>query len=535
MSIGNIVATNIYHDIEALLDFAQKYLLLNPRDRLIARGRLYLFLQLDNGLERELGNGQTELNDINNRQTVCQTHNPNIYDLTKPLLDWAAQQRLYESITEMDLFLGNLLGQLMPLASTLEQHFWKLYKGQGKGQSNGQGNGQEPQRATDFFYQISQHAGYIRNDRLAQNLSWSSNCNGIGLEITINLSKPEKDPKTIAAIAAASQKKSGYPQCALCIENEGYPGHLSWAPRFNHRVVELQLNGKGFALQYSPYLYYPEHSILLSKEHKPMQINRQTFAELFDFVRQFPHYMVGSNADLPIVGGSILSHHHFQAGRYEFPMFRAPLLFPMEEIVANTKQVKAGIKIEILQWPMSCIKLSSGAKDTKTLLELASQILESWRTYSDESIGILAQSASHEGCNTVVRHNTITPIVRWADGVYEFFLVLRNNRCSEKHPLGIFHPHAEIHHIKKENIGLIEVMGLAILPGRLKQEMQLMAAYLQGQAKGDEPALQQHLPWLQSLQSKLPKQSEPSQKAGLQSFLQQQIAQVFVEGLRHCA
>ncbi len=508
MNVENTMP-DIYQNIEALLDFAQKHLLLHSRDRLVARGRLYLFLQLAGS-------------DGQNKPIAYEDDNTDIYSLVQPLLDWAALQRLYDanSVSEMDLFLGNLLGQLMPLASTLEQHFWQLYNKQGS------------KNATDFFYQISQHAAYIRNDRLAQNLSWHSNCDGIELEITINLSKPEKDPKAI--VAASQNKNSGYPQCVLCIENEGYPGHLSWPPRFNHRVVELQLNGKDFALQYSPYLYYPEHSILLSKEHKPMQINREAFAELFDFIRQFPHYMVGSNADLPIVGGSILSHHHFQAGCYQFPMFRAAVLFSMEEMIASTKQLKAKMKIEILQWPMSCIKLSCGANNTEPLLDLACQILESWRRYSDQSIQILAQSDSPDGGNPIP-HNTITPIVRWTGRVYEFFLVLRNNRCNENHPFGIFHPHAEIHHIKKENIGLIEVMGLAILPGRLKQEMQLMAAYLQGQAQDDELALQQHLPWLYRLQSKLPKQLQTNQKTGLQGFLQQQIAHVFVEGLRHCA
>ena len=485
----------IYTEIENLLDFAEQHLLLNPRDRLVARGRLYLFLRLE-GLEAQATQASTD-----------------VYSLTAGLLRWAAEQQLYEaqSVTEMDLFLGNLLGQLTPLASQLEQRFWELYHCHG------------PEFATEFFYQISQDAAYIRNDRLAQNFSWHSRSGFTELEITINLSKPEKDPRVIAAAAQNGQEgKGSYPLCVLCMENEGYPGHLSWAPRCNHRVVELQLDGKDFAFQYSPYLYYPEHSILLSKEHKPMAINRETFAELFDFVGQFPHYMVGSNADLPIVGGSILSHHHFQAGRYEFPIFRAPVLFSIGKI--------EGVTVEVLQWPLSCIKLSG--TEAQPLLDLGAQILDFWRSYSDENIGVLAQ--------TEAAHNTITPIVRQNHGqnhgqnlgLYEFFLVLRNNRCNEQHPLGIFHPHAEIHHIKKENIGLIEVMGLAILPGRLKQEIQLMVSYLLSAKEKQRPTearLQQHLPWLNKLKG------VPSEAQELQNFLHGEIAEVFAEGLRHCA
>ena len=511
---------SVYAEIEYLLDFAEQKLLLHPRDRLVARGRLYLFLGL---------RGSEEL--------ACKLVQPavfsaDVYSRTRVLLDWAAKKQLYnpQSVIETDLFLSNLLGQLMPLASQLEEHFWRLYRNLGTELWESEQGKSIPisgaEQATKFFYQISQDAAYIRNDRLTRNFSWHYNSNeepdnAIELEITINLSKPEKDPKAIAA--AAQQPNQGYPLCALCMENEGYPGHFSWAPRFNHRVVGLKLDGKGFALQYSPYLYYPEHSIVLSKEHRPMVINRATFVELFDFVAQFPHYMVGSNADLTIVGGSILSHHHFQAGRYEFPMFRAPVWFSLYS--------EKHLTIDVLRWPLSCIRLSS--VQTAPLIDWAEHILNNWRAYSDKDIGIYAKTGE-------MAHNTITPILRQQNGTYELFLVLRNNRCSEEHPLGIFHPHAEIHHIKKENIGLIEVMGLAILPGRLKQEMELMAAYLLSVVHGEEeeaqrlqqePALCSHLDWL----TKLKLSGElPNNRPAMQIFLQNQMALVFAQGLRHC-
>ncbi len=496
---------DIYAQLERLLDFAERRLLLQARDRLVARGRLYLFLHLE---------GQDPQSDSRSLYSSDNDKNQDIYSLSKAILKWAAAQSLYDeqSVTEADLFLSNLLGQVCPLPSQLEACFWQKYS-------------IAATAATDSFYQISQDSGYIRRDRLAQNFSWQSDSLYGTMEITINLAKPEKDPKAIAA-AARQKQSSDYPRCVLCQENEGYPGHMNWAPRFNHRVIELKLNGNDFALQYSPYLYYPEHSILLSREHKPMAIGREAFAELFDFVRQFPHYMVGSNADLPIVGGSILSHHHFQAGRYEFPMFRAAVQPFSREL--PWRHLPAGASADILQWPLSCLRLR--AKEAEPLAELGTAVLECWRSYSDQANNILAQ--------TEAPHNTITPIVRQHKGLYEFFLVLRNNRCSAEHPLGIYHPHAEIHHIKKENIGLIEVMGLAILPGRLKAEMKLMADYLLASAKSEErqsleqsAALRQHLPWLRQLSGD-EAQSRGTQE--LQDYLQKKVAEVFVEGLNHC-
>ena len=487
----------IYEQIEALLDFTQAHLLLQPRDRLVARHRLYLFLGL---------NGRPMPPTKDHAQIKFSPHPANIYDLTGSILEWAAEKKLCTS--QSDYFLSALMGQIMPLSSAIEKQFYQKYA-------------ENPARATEFFYQLSQNSAYIRSDRLTQNLCWKSPTAFGTIEVTINLAKPEKDPKAIAA--AAAQPDSGYPQCLLCAENEGYAGHPNWAPRFNHRIVQLQLAGEPFAFQYSPYLYYPQHSILLSLKHRPMTIDRKTFAQLFDFVRQFPHYMVGSNADLPIVGGSILSHHHFQAGCYEFPMFRAPAQPWSEELLPHPlKQGNRDIRAEILNWPLSCIRISD--TDPETLIDCGEQILRAWRNYSDQSIGLLAQ--------TNATHNTITPIVRRTKGGdYHFFLVLRNNQSNDQHPLGIFHPHEEIHHIKKENIGLIEVMGLAILPGRLKHEMQLMEAYLRKNSPPAPPmptALKAHSKWLDDLQSASPP------KNGLNEYLRHQIAQIFVEGLQHC-
>ncbi|WGK70310.1 UDP-glucose--hexose-1-phosphate uridylyltransferase [Candidatus Haliotispira prima] len=513
--------------LERLLDFAREHLLLESRDRVVVRHRLYLFLGLE-GFElqtREL-QAQNRNGPVGLAAQAQAQKQEDIYSLTAEILCWAAEQKLYdgESITDSDLFLANLLGQLLPLASRLEQRFWQLYR-------------DSPSGATEFFYRFSTNAGYIRSDRLARNFSWDSDSAYGRMEITINLSKPEKDPKTIAA--AGRKESSGYPKCVLCPENEGYPGHRSWAPRFNHRVIELELDGKGFAMQYSPYLYYPEHSILLSREHRPMVIDREAFAELFDFVRRFPHYMAGSNADLPIVGGSILSHHHFQAGCYEFPMFRAPAMPGVEELQwlrMGAGSTRTEVRAEILQWPLSCLRLSSS--EISPLLDLGRHVLECWRSYSDESIGIQAHSDAP--------HNTITPIVRrTAAGIYQFFLVLRNNRTDERHPLGLYHPHSEIHHIKKENIGLIEVMGLAILPGRLKEEMRMMEGYLAGsEAERTElrqlAQLQQHLPWLDGLldnsesSDSLPIGLLPTDPAGWKIYIRARIAEVFAEGLSHC-
>ena len=346
----------------------------------------------------------------------------------------------------------------------------------------------DKQAATDYYYQLARSSNYIRVDRIEKDRMWTAPTPYGDLVITINLSKPEKDPKAIAAAKNAPQ--SGYPKCALCRENEGYLGSANQAARGNHRLIPLELGGEPWFLQYSPYVYYNEHCIVLSHEHRPMKVSRQSISRLLEFVTFLPHYFVGSNADLPIVGGSILTHDHFQGGRYEFPMAKAPIrekvCFP------GFEDVEAGI----VHWPMSVIRLRG--KEAQRLVDLADKILTAWREYSDESAEILAYT---EG----TPHNTITPIARRRGEDYELDLVLRNNRTTPEHPLGLFHPHAEYHHIKKENIGLIEVMGLAILPPRLLTETGLLEQALKNPAQAQEimarPEMEKHQAWYEELKA----------------------------------
>ena len=350
-----------------------------------------------------------------------------------------------DSVVYRDLFDTMLMGRLTPRPAQVVEKFKTLYA-------------QSPQKATDWYYQFSQDTNYIRRDRIAKDMKWITPTEYGDLDITINLSKPEKDPKAIAA--ARNLPASAYPRCQLCAENEGYAGRVNHPARENHRIVPITINNSPWFLQYSPYVYYNEHCICLNSEHTPMKIDRACFAKLLDFVGQFPHYFVGSNADLPIVGGSILAHDHFQGGHYTFAMAKAPI--EKEFTFPGFADVKAGI----VKWPMSVIRISCG--NPERLVDLADRILASWRGYTDEAAFIFAET---EG----VPHNTITPIARMRDGRYELDLVLRNNITTEEHPLGVYHPHAELHHIKKENIGLIEVMGLAVLPARLKEELTAVA------------------------------------------------------------
>ena len=354
------------------------------------------------------------------------------------------------SVVYRDLFDTELMGRLTPRPAQVIDKFQALYA-------------QDPKAATDWYYQFSQDTNYIRRDRIAKDVKWIAPTEYGDLDITINLSKPEKDPKAIAA--ARDLPASDYPRCQLCAENEGYAGRVNHPARQNHRIVPITINGSPWFLQYSPYVYYNEHCICLNREHTPMKIDRACFAKLLDFVRQFPHYFVGSNADLPIVGGSILAHDHFQGGHYTFAMEKAlvetPFTFP------GFEDVEAGI----VKWPMSVVRISS--EDPDRLIDLADKILTAWRGYTDEDVFIFSETDG-------VPHNTITPIARRRGEQYELDLVLRNNITTEEHPLGVYHPHAELHHIKKENIGLIEVMGLAVLPARLKEELSAVAECLAG-------------------------------------------------------
>ena len=417
------------------------------------------------------------------------------------LLDFALSKGLTEdSVVYRDLFDTRLMGALMPRPSEVTDKFNELYS-------------VSPKAATDYFYKLSQDSDYIRRYRVEKDIKWVTATEYGDLDITINLSKPEKDPKAIAAAKNAPQ--AGYPKCMLCRECEGYAGRVNFPARQNHRVIPVRINGRDWCFQYSPYVYYNEHCIVFNSLHTPMAINRDTFKKLLDFVRQFPHYFVGSNADLPIVGGSILSHDHFQGGNYTFAMAKAPVERPL--VFDGFEDVKAGI----VKWPMSVIRTSS--EDPERLTELADKILKAWRGYTDESAFIFAETDGEP-------HNTITPIARKKDGLYELDLVLRNNITTKEHPLGVYHPHAELHHIKKENIGLIEVMGLAVLPSRLKGEMAaLEQAMLENRDISSDEQLAKHAEWAEDI-----KKRHPDINSGnISGIIRDEIGHVFAKVLEH--
>ena len=375
--------------------------------------------------------------------------NVELEPVLKEILDYAVSKGIIEdSIVYRDLFDTRVMNCLMPRPKTVIDTFKAHYTN-------------SPKEATDYYFKLSQDSDYIRRYRVCKDIKWVTPTEYGDIDITINLSKPEKDPKAIAA--AKTAKQSGYPKCLLCKENEGYAGRVNHPARENHRIIPIKINNSDWGFQYSPYVYYNEHCIVFNGEHSPMKIERNTFVKLFDFVKLFPHYFLGSNADLPIVGGSILSHDHFQGGNYEFAMAKAPV--EHEFTVPGYEDVKAGI----VKWPLSVIRLRS--TDTEKIINLADHILGKWRAYTDEAAFIYAETDGEP-------HNTITPIARFKDGMYELDLALRNNITTEECPLGVYHPHAELHHIKKENIGLIEVMGLAVLPSRLKGEIETLKDYI---------------------------------------------------------
>ena len=375
---------------------------------------------------------------------------------------------------------------------------------------------ESPSKATDYYYNLSINSNYIRWDRVQKDLKWKSHTKYGDIDITINLSKPEKDPKAIAM--AKNLKSSAYPSCLLCKENEGYAGRVNHPARGNHRIIPVELNKEKWFIQYSPYVYYNEHCIVLNGEHVPMKICKETFKRLLDFTGKFPHYIIGSNADLPIVGGSILSHDHFQGGKYEFAMAKAK--------VEEEFHVKGfeGVTLGRVKWPMSVVRISG--PDKETLINLADYILKCWKKYSDESVNIEAFTGD-------VPHNTITPIARRRGDDYEIDLVLRNNRTSQEHPDGIFHPHQELHHIKKENIGLIEVMGLAVLPARLKTEIKELSYYLINKSKINEldnnAQLKKHKDWALVLAKKYSDINETN----VDGILRDEIGMIFSEVLEH--
>ena len=420
--------------------------------------------------------------------------------ILKDMLDYAAEKGLLEndSVVYRDLFDTKIMSVLVARPSEIIRKFRECYA-------------VSPEAATEYFYKFSQDTDYIRRYRVCKDQKWVTPTPYGDLDITINLSKPEKDPKAIAA--AKNAKQSGYPKCQLCMENEGYAGRVNHPARQNHRIIPITINGGQWGFQYSPYVYYNEHCIVFNSKHIPMKIEHDTFVKLFDFVKLFPHYMLGSNADLPIVGGSILSHDHFQGGHYEFPMAKAAV--DTDFTVKGYEDVRAGI----VNWPMSVIRLAG--PDSDRLISLADVILEKWRGYTDEAAFIYAETNGEP-------HNTITPIARKRGENYELDLVLRNNITTEEHPFGVYHPHAKLHHIKKENIGLIEVMGLAVLPSRLDGEMaDLEKAILDGADIRSDEVLGKHADWVEEF---LPQYKEVN-AGNIHEIIQKEIGKVFMEVL----
>ena len=465
--------------LTALVEYGLKTGLIQDCDRTYIVNQLLMTMGLDS-YEEEAAPSM-ELEDI----------------LAGLLSDAVSRGVIEDNITAKDLFDTKLMGVLTPLPREVRAKFAALYA-------------ENPQKATDWYYTLSQDTDYIRRYRIKKDLRWKTATEYGDLDITINLSKPEKDPKAIAAAKAAPQ--SGYPKCQLCPENEGYAGRMNHPARENHRIVPITVAGANWYLQYSPYVYYNEHCIVFNAKHTPMVIDKSAFSKLLDFVTLFPHYFVGSNADLPIVGGSILSHEHFQGGHYSFPMELSPV--EREIRFAGYEDIKAGI----VKWPMSVIRLDGA--DKARLADLADKILRAWRGYTDADAFIFAETDG-------VPHSTITPIARRRGSDYELDLVLRNNITTKEHPLGVYHPHAELHNIKKENIGLIEVMGLAVLPARLKGELQgLEEAILAGKPlTGD---LEKHAAWVEELKTRHTFTPENTT-----AILREEVGKVFAKVLEH--
>lgn len=475
------MAIDIFEKLEQLIQYGVNKELISPLDMDYTRNRLLEVLGLDDAEARTVS-GDSDLEDI-----------------LMPMLDWAVETGLIPDGTDTyrDLLDAKIMGCLVAPPSVIYAKFEEKRKHCG------------PKAATSWFYEMQQHAHYIHTGRIAKNVQWFTPTEDGELEITINLSKPEKDPKAIAEAKQLSQKQ--YPLCLLCKENVGFGGRINHPARQNHRIIPVTLTNESWFMQFSPYVYYNEHCIVFKGEHEPMQISKKTFERLLSFISIYPHYFIGSNADLPIVGGSILSHDHFQGGAHEFPMAKAK----MEEVFSLEKfpRVKAGI----VKWPMSVIRLQSS--DQQTLAEAADFILHEWKMYSDPEAGLF----SHTG---ETPHNTITPIARRHGDEYELDLVLRNNRTDKQHPGGIFHPHKEVHHIKKENIGLIEVMGLAVLPGRLAEELSQLKAALLSKNPLEEikacPPIMKHESWAERLI-----EENTFTKDNVETILQKEIGLIF--------
>lgn len=478
---------NISECVNWLVEYGIKYSLIEKEDVVFTKNTLLEALSLDELTCEETG------------EITVSTDN--LDDVLGVILDYAAEQKLIpeNTVTYRDLFDTKIMGLITPRPSVVIREFNKLEK-------------EDVKKATDYFYNLSRVTNYIRTNRVKKDIKWKTSSEFGDMDITINLSKPEKDPKAIAA--ALKMKQASYPKCQLCVENEGYAGRTNHPARQNLRIIPFTINNEAWGMQYSPYVYYNEHCIVLNHEHTPMKINRATFVKLLDFVDLFPHYILGSNADLPIVGGSILTHDHFQGGNYEFPMAKAGTEIKISFEGFND------VDAEIVKWPMSVIRLT--CKNKEKLIELSDKILNAWRKYSDKDSFIFAETDGE-------KHNTITPIARKRGELFQIDLVLRNNITTPEHPLGVYHPHAELHHIKKENIGLIEVMGYAILPARLKKELTLIKeALISGKSIDDVPELQQHKDWFDMLKNKYDSFTEEN----TDDIIKKEVGSVFVEVLK---
>ncbi len=469
--------------IRKLINYGLECGLIEKEDEIYTLNRVLEVLSLDEYTEPE---------------TECEYES--LEEILSGILDFAVSKGLIEDdITSRDLFDTKVMSVLVPRPSEVISDFNELYE-------------ISPEMATDYYYKLSRDSDYIRRYRIVKDMKWKTQTEYGEIDITINLSKPEKDPKAIAA--AKSAKASSYPKCLLCKENEGYAGRINHPARQNHRIIPIEIDGGQWGFQYSPYVYYNEHCIVFNGSHTPMVIDGKAFKKLFDFVKLFPHYFVGSNADLPIVGGSILAHEHFQGGNYEFAMAKAPVEKTFES--AEYPDVNIGI----VKWPMSVIRLSG--KDSDRLVALGEKILTAWRSYTDESAFIFAET---EG----TKHNTITPIARKKGELYELDLVLRNNITTPEHPDGVYHPHKELHNIKKENIGLIEVMGLAVLPARLKTELKLVEeALINGGDLGENELTAKHKQWADSFRNNYTFTCDNAEK-----IIQDEVGKVFSKVLEH--
>ncbi|CEN83296.1 galactose-1-phosphate uridylyltransferase [[Clostridium] sordellii] len=478
---------SIYTDFERLINYGLKHELFLEEDKVYIRNSLIELFNIDEYIVPTEVLGDDNLEDIMNN-----------------LLDYAYEKNILESNTSVyrDLLDTKIMSLLIPRPSEVTKEFNKRYK-------------KDKVSATDYLYNLSKSCDYVRTNRIAQNINWKTNTEYGDIDITINLSKPEKDPKAIAK--ARELKTSSYPTCLLCKENVGYRGRLNHPARQNLRIIPLNLNKSKFYLQYSPYSYYNEHCIIFSDKHEPMTINKNTFDRNLDFLEQFPHYFIGSNADLPIVGGSILSHDHYQGGRYEFAMDRA------KDILKIDLKGYEDVNISMIKWPLSVVRLNSNNREKLSIL--ASYILNHWKGYTDAVVNIHSHTE-----NTL--HNTITPIARRKGENFELDLVLRNNKTSEEHPDGIFHPHKELHHIKKENIGLIEVLGLAVLPARLKEELEIIKKCLLKE-KNEEYILKNlnlHLEWFNYLKKKY----GDFNKKTIDDILKDEVGLIFKKVLEDC-